>query len=153
MLLVAGGKASPVFELTEAALNDIATLVEVLVEPDRAPTRTATTEPVALLVTTLRDGVRDPAGTQHLPVSATAVALVAQHVIGSGSWPTAARARDPQPGHELGEQDGVVDVAGVTNNTNGRPTPSTRAWTLLVNPPRERPIPCSSDSTTTGANR
>ena len=33
-----------------------------------------------------------------------------------------------------------------TSTTNGRPAPSTRRRILLVNPPRERPIPWSGGS-------
>ena len=29
---------------------------------------------------------------------------------------------------------------GPVSNTNGHPRPSTRAWILVVSPPRERPI-------------
>lgn len=117
----------------------------------QATTGTTTSAAIDLLVTTLGTGVTDAARSQRRPVGPAAVALVAQHMIRAGPRPTTPRPRDPQPGHELPEQHGVVDVPGGHQQHQRPPAPSTSACTLPVRPPRDRPIPCSPDSATTGA--
>jgi len=47
---------------------------------------------------------------------------------------------DLQLTHQMGEHRCVATLTGATSSTNGLPLPSTRAWILVLNAPRELPI-------------
>ena len=82
-LVVAGGDAAPLLEAVEAPLDDVAPLVDLLVEGRRTSAPTAASEPVVNLVGPLRDGVPDVPSPQPAAYGFGAVALVADDVVGT----------------------------------------------------------------------
>src|SRR5918912_3332201 len=103
-LVEAGGYGAVLFEQVDAALHGVALLVRLLVEGGRPATARAELAPVGRLVLLDWDDAADPATAQVGPVTVRAVRLVTQHPTGSGAWPAAVQARDPdalQHGDEL----------------------------------------------------
>ena len=138
--VVAGREAPPVLELVERSLDDVAVLVVTGVEADRPATTRALLLTVGDLVRRLRDYCLDATAAQVGAVSARRVGLVPAQRLGPGSWPTLARPRDAQLASSRGRAGESLAWPGVNAITSGSPLPSTRAWVLVVRPPRERPI-------------
>ena len=63
-------------------------------------------------------------------------------VVGGISGAQARRWQAGKKGHERGED--RPRCPGIISMASARPWPSTTAWILVVRPPRERPIACSS---------
>lgn len=51
--------------------------------------------------------------------------------------------RRPMRASSSGAAATSATLPGVSRSVNGRPTTSVRAWILVVQPPRERPIACA----------
>src|SRR5688500_15143504 len=127
-LLEAGGEPSALLEPADDALDDAAPAVGRRVEAR-----------VRALVGARRDHRADPPPAQVAPHGAIAVALV------SGSAWGRVRGRPPRRrGRWTRRSSGSTwrdswASPGVRSAARGTPPPSTRRWSLVPNPPRERP--------------
>lgn len=109
-LVVASGDAAPLFEAVEALLDDVAPLVDLVVEGRRTSVTAAASEPVADLVGPFRDGVPDVASPQPGAYGFGAVALVADDVVGADPGPSRPEPGHPDRLHHGGELRAVVGV-------------------------------------------
>jgi hypothetical protein len=137
------GQAAPLFELAEPSFDGVALGVAGGVEADRSAAGGALAAAIGLLVVGLGDGVTDAAAAQQRPVDPGAVGLVREQVVRAGARPAPADPRDPDGVEQRHERPAVVHVSAgepVSRNASTRPWPSVRACTLVVSPPRERPI-------------
>jgi hypothetical protein len=137
-LVVAGGDAAPLLEAVEAPLDDVAPLVDLLVEDRRASAMAAASNPVANLVGTFRDGVADVALPRPGAYGLGAVALVTDDVVGSEA------ALGPSWGARIASNTAVNWVQSlvfppVTVKAIGRPRASQARWILLVRPTLDQP--------------
>jgi hypothetical protein len=118
--------------------NLVALAIPVAVEGRRAATTRPATNPVGLLIVTLRDGVADAAGPQRRPVGPAGIGLVAGQVGHPGPRPApAARPDHPHRVHQPDQLGGVGVLARVKRVARLRPWPSQRVWSLVVSPPRD----------------
>ena len=137
-LVVAGGHRPVGLELVDAALHDVALLVDLAVEPGWPPALGAQPASVLLLVRGFGDGGLDPASAQVGADRAAGVGLIAQHPAGSGPWPAGSAAADPDRGHHRPEPEAVVPLPG-TGDPRDRPTPSIGGQVNLARQPAPGP--------------
>ena len=98
---------------------------------------------VGLLVVTLRDGVRDPAGAQRGPVAAAGAGLVTGQMIRSRAGPPHRLGRATRTWSTSPTNWAVsASCPGVSRVARLRPRPSQTVWSLVVSPPRDRPSAC-----------
>lgn len=95
----------------EAALDDVAPLVALLVESGWPAAAAATTAAVRLLVRPFRDGVCDTAFPQVVAYISAAVSLVTQEMIRPGSRSARTWTANPDLREDLLQLCAVVDVA------------------------------------------
>lgn len=91
--VVTSGDRAVLLEAIEAAFDDVAAPIELLVEGWWPASAAAAARPVGPLVAAFGDGVADPAFAQVGAYFSGAVALVAQDVVRAGAGP--ARAAGP----------------------------------------------------------
>jgi hypothetical protein len=107
-LVKAGRHRAELLAAVHQPLHLIPVAVADPVKGGRAATPGTTTCPVGLLILTLGDGVRDPAGTQRRPVGPAGIGLVAGQMLGAHPGPaTATRPRHPHGIHQPDQLGGV----------------------------------------------
>src|ERR1700730_17146671 len=89
--VVAGGQPAPVLDDVEGSFDDVAALVFLDVEADRAPASAAAASAVIDLGGLFGDDRADAPGAQTCPVCARRVGLIAQHRCRSTTRPTGAQ--------------------------------------------------------------
>jgi hypothetical protein len=105
---VAGGESAEAFEVAEAAFDDVAAPVDLLVEAASAPT---TPGADGELVTAFGDSARDPAAAQVKADLVGGIALVGDEVQRPDARPPRVGAGDPDRFDDLDQAGAVVDVA------------------------------------------
>ncbi|GLY75065.1 hypothetical protein Airi01_033320 [Actinoallomurus iriomotensis] len=107
-LFVAGGESAEAFEVVEAAFDDVAAPVDLLVEAAATP---STPRAGGELVAAFGDRVRDPAPTQIGADLVGGIALVGDEVQRPGARPAGTPTADPDRLDDLDQARAVVDVA------------------------------------------
>jgi len=107
--VIAGGDSAEAFELVEAAFDDVAAPVDLLVEAAAAPSAPGAD---GELVRSFGDGVGDLAPAQVGADLVGGIALVGDEVQRPDTRPAGACARDAYRFDDLDQAGAVVDVAG-----------------------------------------
>src|SRR5690606_5596236 len=102
---------APLFELVEAALDDVSTLVPLLLLGAEIDRPALLLPAVRNLIVTLRDGRRDPSRSQPCAVRFRRVSLVRQHTVGPSPRPPQSVAGHADVIEGGGEHGGVGSVA------------------------------------------
>lgn len=142
-LVVAGGDPAPLFEVVEAAFDDVAAFVGLGVEGGWAAAGAAAPCSVADLVFTFGDGAGDVMTPQPDADGFGAVALVTEEMIRAAARPSRSGPWNTDGVHDVGETGAVVDVAAGHHERQRTPQPVTGQMDLAGQPapgPPERPI-------------
>jgi hypothetical protein len=111
-LVEPGGDGTELFELGEAAFDQVAALVEGGVKDRRSSAAATFAFAVGDLVGSFGDHAADAAATEVVADPLSGVALVAQYTAWPGTRPPAVWTGNPDLLDDLLEDGGVVDVAG-----------------------------------------
>ena len=127
-LLITRGYPPKLLEAVDRPLDHVALAVGFLVEVSYLP-----------LVFLVSDHRPDASLTQIGADLLSGVAFVPNHAIRTGSWPTSPRSLDGCRFHQRFECALLVALSGRDEQHQRLAAPSTRTWSLVVNPPRLRP--------------
>lgn len=151
-LVVAGGDRSELFHAVDRPLDGVALLVAVLVEAGWPPAARASAQAGGLAVG-LRDGVADAPPPQVLPDGAVAVGLVGSKAVWLFAGPSQAGSGYSDLLQDQLELGTVSPLTWCDDQRQGRQRPSALRWSLVVNPPCERPRPSPPASPPPGGRR
>jgi hypothetical protein len=120
---VAGGETAELFEPPEAAFDDVAAPVDLLVETAAAPSASF---PGGELVPAFGDGVRDSTSAQVGADLVGGITLVGDEVQRPDAWSTGAGPADPDCFDDFDQAGAIVDVAARDDKGQRQAAPVTR---------------------------